>query len=141
MHGSVNRRCRFQADGLAARAIESLVDDLSRWYIRRSRQREEAIRVLGYVLLRISQMMAPFAPFFSDAIVDLCETGASLKQNGLIPLYAVRKSTVHLYAHNQSMAYGWKRREIEKICKSLTQAVKKLPKNPKRMLVLPNVIS
>ena len=65
--------------GLAARAIESLVDDLSRWYIRRSRQREEAIRVLGYVLLRISQMMAPFAPFFSDALYQ--SLGSSEKQS------------------------------------------------------------
>ena len=54
--------------GLAARAIEGLADDLSRWYIRRSRNREEATRVLGYVLFEMSKLIAPFAPFFSDAL-------------------------------------------------------------------------
>lgn len=54
--------------GQAARTIESLVDDLSRWYIRRSRGREEAVRVLGFILLQISKMMAPFAPFFADSL-------------------------------------------------------------------------
>ncbi len=78
------------------------------------------------------------APFFVDAIVDLCETGKSLKQNGLVPLYTLRKSTVHLFAHNHSMAYGWKRRKIEKIAEELKKAAKKLPKNPKRMVKLPN---
>ncbi len=54
--------------GLAARSIESLVDDLSRWYIRRSRQRNDMVKILLHCLLEISKMVAPFAPFFADAL-------------------------------------------------------------------------
>ena len=62
----------------AARLIEELVQDLSRWYIRRSRrrfQRPENTRThadvsytLGYVLLGISKLIAPFTPFLSEAL-------------------------------------------------------------------------
>jgi len=78
------------------------------------------------------------APFFADAIVDLCETGKSLKENGLVPLFNVKSSTVHLFAHNHSMAYGWKRRKIEEIVDKLKNGAKKLPKNQKHFLKLPN---
>jgi len=64
--------------GDAARVIESFVDDLSRWYIRRSRRRlqkpeskgdyETVSYVLGTTLLTLSKLIAPFAPFFSEAI-------------------------------------------------------------------------
>ncbi|MEW6617425.1 MAG: class I tRNA ligase family protein [Patescibacteria group bacterium] len=64
--------------GSAGKAIESFVDDLSRWYIRRSRKRfqkpenkkdyEIATRVLGFVLLEISKLMAPLTPFFTEAL-------------------------------------------------------------------------
>ncbi|MBI2013105.1 MAG: class I tRNA ligase family protein, partial [Candidatus Colwellbacteria bacterium] len=54
--------------GAAARTIEVLVDDLSRWYIRRSRKRVEMQEALGVVLHEISKLVAPFAPFFGDAL-------------------------------------------------------------------------
>lgn len=54
--------------GTAARLIEELVDDLSRWYIRRSRRREGMKVVLGEVLVGISKLIAPFTPFFADAL-------------------------------------------------------------------------
>ena len=77
------------------------------------------------------------APFFADAIVDLTETGKTLKDNGLIPLYKIRESTTHLIAHNHSMAYGWKRRKIEEITEKLKRASKKLSKSPKKLIKLP----
>ncbi len=53
-----------------------LVDDLSNWYIRRSRRRfwkseddndkQDAYAILWYVLMKISQLLAPWAPFISD---------------------------------------------------------------------------
>ncbi len=63
----------------AARSIESFViDDLSNWYIRRSRQRfqkpktkeelNNASRTLGYVLFELSLLSAPFIPFLSEEI-------------------------------------------------------------------------
>lgn len=62
----------------AARAIEVFVGDLSRWYIRRSRRRfqkpkskndhKQASRTLEHVLLELSKLLAPFTPFFSEAL-------------------------------------------------------------------------
>jgi len=54
--------------GGAAKIIESLVDDLSHWYIRRSRKRPETLSVLRYVLLEIAKLIAPFTPFFAEEI-------------------------------------------------------------------------
>ncbi|HKW07310.1 MAG TPA: isoleucine--tRNA ligase [Candidatus Dormibacteraeota bacterium] len=61
-----------------ARRIQRFVDDLSNWYIRRSRRRFwksqsdrdklAAYQTLYETLLTVSQLMAPFAPFASDAI-------------------------------------------------------------------------
>jgi len=62
----------------AARAIEELIDDISRWYIRRSRPRfqdtknksdwQNASATLHATLLETAQLMAPFAPFFSESL-------------------------------------------------------------------------
>jgi len=63
----------------AARAIESFViDELSLWYIRRSRRRfqkpqtkqelKEASVTLNYVFLTLSKLTAPFVPFLSEEI-------------------------------------------------------------------------
>lgn len=54
--------------GVTARSIESLVDDLSRWYIRRSRDRNDMVKTLLFVIYEISKLVAPFAPFFADAL-------------------------------------------------------------------------
>jgi len=63
----------------AARSIEDfVVNDLSLWYIRRSRKRfqkpenkkelKEASETLGFVLSILSRLTAPFVPFLSDHI-------------------------------------------------------------------------
>ncbi len=59
----------------AGRAIADLVDDLSNWYVRRSRRRfwdgeQEAFVTLRACLLAISKMLAPFCPFIADEIYD-----------------------------------------------------------------------
>jgi isoleucyl-tRNA synthetase len=64
--------------GSAGREIEKFVEDLSRWYLRRSRQRfqrpesekdfKEASATLLECLKILSQMLAPFAPFFGEAL-------------------------------------------------------------------------
>ncbi len=68
--------------GKAAGLIESFADDMSRWYIRRSRDRFQsnargggdeqdfraASATLHEVLLQLSKLLAPFAPFFADAL-------------------------------------------------------------------------
>ncbi|MFA6374132.1 MAG: isoleucine--tRNA ligase [Candidatus Paceibacterota bacterium] len=53
----------------AARLFSDFLDDLSNWYIRRSRKRlkeEQASSVLYYVLLKLSQLVAPFTPFIAE---------------------------------------------------------------------------
>jgi len=59
----------------AGRAIAALVDDLSNWYVRRSRRRfwdgdPAAFATLRACLLAISKMLAPFCPFVADEIYD-----------------------------------------------------------------------
>lgn len=56
--------------------IFSLIDDLSNWYVRRSRRRfwkseddgdkQSAYATLHYVLVRTCQLLAPWAPFITD---------------------------------------------------------------------------
>lgn len=60
----------------ATRPIADLIDDVSNWYIRRSRRRfwksdndtdkEDAFKTLHWTLLMICQLLAPWAPFLSD---------------------------------------------------------------------------
>ena len=54
----------------AARAIENFtVNDLSLWYIRRSRKRfGEAQSTLSFVLLTLAKLTAPFVPFLSEEV-------------------------------------------------------------------------
>lgn len=60
----------------SCREIVEFISDLSTWYVRRSRDRMksggdesvEALMVLGYVLARTAQVMAPIVPFLSEFI-------------------------------------------------------------------------
>jgi isoleucyl-tRNA synthetase len=65
----------------AARGIEALLDDLTNWYIRRSRSRfwapdraedpagkESAYQTLYEVLTTVARLIAPFTPFVADVL-------------------------------------------------------------------------
>ncbi len=57
----------------AARLFIDFIDDLSNWYIRRSRERfknseKQAPQTLYYVFLKLVKMVAPFAPFFAEEL-------------------------------------------------------------------------
>ena len=62
----------------ASRLLPKFVDNLSNWYIRRSRKRfwksendgdkNEAYQTLYYVLTELSKVMAPFTPFIAEEI-------------------------------------------------------------------------
>jgi isoleucyl-tRNA synthetase len=59
----------------AGRAIAELVDELSNWYVRRSRRRfwdgdPAAFATLRQCLLIASRLLAPFCPFIADEIYD-----------------------------------------------------------------------
>jgi len=54
----------------ATRSIESYIDELSTWYLRRSRGRkdEEFFATMRHCLLALSKVMAPVAPYISEII-------------------------------------------------------------------------
>ena len=57
----------------AVRPIQEFINELSTWYVRRSRDRfksgdQNAVATLGYVLLELSKVMAPFTPFVADYV-------------------------------------------------------------------------
>ncbi len=62
----------------AVRPLRELVEDLSNWYVRRSRRRfsknedatdkQNAYVTLHYTLSRIAQLLAPWSPFVSDKL-------------------------------------------------------------------------
>ena len=62
----------------AVKPIIPFLDDASNWYVRRSRRRfwksdddgdkQSAYRTLHYVLTRVSQVLAPFAPFMAEEL-------------------------------------------------------------------------
>lgn len=61
----------------AIRPIGEFINDLSTWYIRRSRDRfkgddlqdkENAIRTTGFVLSELAKIMAPFTPFIAEQL-------------------------------------------------------------------------
>ncbi len=59
----------------AGRAIAALVDELSNWYVRRSRRRfwdgdPAAFETLRFCLLTVTKLLAPLCPFIADEIYD-----------------------------------------------------------------------
>ena len=59
----------------AGRAIAEFVDELSNWYVRRSRRRfwdgdPVAFGLLRECILTVAKLLAPFCPFLSDEIYD-----------------------------------------------------------------------
>ncbi len=53
------------------RAMKDFIDDLSTWYVRRSRERiregdREALSTLYFVLKNFAKILAPFAPFYAE---------------------------------------------------------------------------
>jgi isoleucyl-tRNA synthetase len=97
----------------AARAIQEFVDDLSNWYVRRSRERFwqkgmpqdkiNAYMTLYTVLVELSKLAAPFIPFMTEEMY--CNLVKSVQSD--IP------ESVHLCDYPQSNA-EWIDRELEK---------------------------
>ncbi len=59
---------RYELDQ-ALRPVDLFIDDLSTWYLRRSRERLKSdASVLRQVLLELSKVMAPFTPFIAEEI-------------------------------------------------------------------------
>jgi isoleucyl-tRNA synthetase len=76
---------------VATRSSEDFVNDLSTWYIRRSRDRfaakdAVAMEVLYYVLVELSKLLAPFIPFITE----------TMYQNLVLSVNAKASESVHL---------------------------------------------
>jgi isoleucyl-tRNA synthetase len=96
----------------AARALSDFVDELSNWYVRRSRRRfwegdEAAFEVLRECLVTVAKLLAPFTPFVADEIYDnldgtldsvhLCDWPQAAERNlALEEDMAVARETVRL---------------------------------------------
>jgi isoleucyl-tRNA synthetase len=64
----------FDATG-GGRALQAFVEELSNWYVRRSRRRfwegdPAAFATLSRCLVTVAQLLAPFCPFLADEIYD-----------------------------------------------------------------------
>src|SRR6202012_5368868 len=60
---------------VSGREIQRFVDDLSNWYVRRSRRRfwdgdPAAFATLRHCLVTVAQLLAPFCPFIADELYD-----------------------------------------------------------------------
>jgi isoleucyl-tRNA synthetase len=72
----------------ATKPILPFIDDASNWYVRRSRKRfwksdndtdkNDAYRTLHYVLVQLSQVMAPFTPFLAEELYQKLTGGESV---------------------------------------------------------------
>ncbi|HWD84997.1 MAG TPA: class I tRNA ligase family protein, partial [Solirubrobacteraceae bacterium] len=110
--GAVRERMdEFDATG-AGRAIQDYVDELSNWYVRRSRRRfwdgdPAAFFTLHTALTTVAKLLAPFVPFLADEIyenldgsepsVHLCDfPSADERDLELEETMAVARETVRL---------------------------------------------
>jgi isoleucyl-tRNA synthetase len=105
---------------ISGREIQRFVDDLSNWYVRRSRRRfwngdANAFWTLRHCLVTVSQLLAPFCPFIADEIFDnldgsepsvhLCDfPAAGPRDEELEQAMAVARETVRLGLAARSQA-------------------------------------
>jgi isoleucyl-tRNA synthetase len=90
----------------AAYAIEKFIDNLSNWYIRRSRKRfwkseddvdkENAYQTLYTVLVELAKLMAPFTPFIAEEIYRNLSTNYESDTNVRITNDDLSSISVHL---------------------------------------------
>ena len=113
--GEVTERLDAYDPTTAGRAIAAFVDDLSNWYVRRSRRRfwegdPAAFATLRECLVTVAKLLAPFTPFIADELyeqlgggepsVHLCdwpqEDPARPRDHELEHAMAVARETVRL---------------------------------------------
>ncbi|MBU2263404.1 class I tRNA ligase family protein, partial [Patescibacteria group bacterium] len=110
----------------ASRVFIDFFDDLTNWYIRRSRPRfqhpesekdyENAVNVLHYVLIETSKLLAPFSPFVSEAVYQELK-GEPADAEAL----AGKKESVHLEEYPEVKKIS---KEEEKILENMEDARK-----------------
>ncbi|HEX5191791.1 MAG TPA: isoleucine--tRNA ligase [Solirubrobacteraceae bacterium] len=105
---------------ISGREIQRFVDDLSNWYVRRSRRRfwdgdPAAFATLRHCLVTVAKLLAPFCPFVADEIFDnldgsqpsvhLCDFPVAAERDvGLEQAMATARETVRLGLAARSQA-------------------------------------
>ncbi len=119
----------------AGRAIAALVDELSNWYVRRSRRRfwdgdAAAFDTLRVCLVTVARMLAPFCPFIADEIYDnLDGTLASVhlcdfpRADELPPRDEALEQTMALARETVALGLGARREGDVKVRQPLGEAV------------------
>ena len=89
--GEVTKQADAYQLSRAMRPITELIDDLSNWYVRRSRRRfwkseddndkAGAYATLHYVLVRIAQLFAPWSPFIAEKLWSELTEGMNLPES------------------------------------------------------------
>ncbi len=84
----------------ASRPIMDFVDDLSTWYLRRSRERlkdgdENALATTRFVLQELSKVMAPFMPFLAEQIWQSLQLTSSSLRGEAVAIQE-KISSIHL---------------------------------------------
>jgi ATP phosphoribosyltransferase len=108
-------RIRRPAD-LAGKRIATEVVHLTRAYLRRHRVRAEVEFSWGATEVK--------PPILADAIVDVTETGSSLRANGLRVIDTVQESTPRFIANRKAAADAWKSRKMERLLLMLLGAIR-----------------
>ena len=101
----------------AGRAIAAFVDDLSNWYVRRSRRRfwegdGVAFATLRECLLTTAQLLAPFTPFMADEIYETLDGGepsVHLTRLAAAPASATSRSRPRWPRRARRCASAWPR--------------------------------
>ncbi|MCK5847597.1 MAG: isoleucine--tRNA ligase [Caldisericia bacterium] len=102
--GIVNKLDTFNVTD-PARSISVFVDELTNWYIRRSRRRfwrsendndkKSAYQTLHYVLFGLSKLIAPFTPFLAEYIYQILKSGSENSWKDSVHLYSYPKHEQH----------------------------------------------
>ena len=92
---------------LAGKRIATEVVNLTRGYLRRHGVRAKVEFSWGATEVK--------PPVLADAIVDVTETGSSLRANQLRVIDTVLESTPRFIANREAHADGWKRRKMERL--------------------------
>jgi ATP phosphoribosyltransferase len=108
-------RIRRPAD-LAGKRIATEVVHLTRAYLRRHRVRAEVEFSWGATEVK--------PPILADAIVDVTETGSSLRANRLRVIDTVQESTPRFIANRKAAADAWKGRKMERLVLMLLGAIR-----------------
>ena len=90
------------------REMRSFIDDLSTWYLRRSRDRlkdgdNDAKRTLYYVLKTLAKLMAPFAPFSAEDIWQRLKTDNDVESVHLTSWPEARKVNTQIISDMQKV--------------------------------------